>query len=308
MSAELKGRSDLTPALRTRFESWALVGPAVAVYSLFVIVPIAGAVAMSLVDLRPGGEGWSPTLDNFVRAFLDVMFWRALAHNFALLAASLVIQLPIAMALALFVAGLGRSRPLFRAGYFLPMMVTAAAIGRIWMLVFDPLGGPVNGALEAAGVSTDSLPDWFGSTTLALPTVIFVISWRYIGFHMVILLAGLISIPRELYEAARVDGSGRWECFRHVTLPMMSRPLKISAMLAVVGSMRYFDLVYIMTKGGPDGSTELVATYMFKNALGEAGEYSYGAALAVLLAVSSLAVVAGARMLLPREDAAEAVR
>jgi raffinose/stachyose/melibiose transport system permease protein len=149
---------------------------------------------------------------------------------------------------------------------------------------------------------------WFGSTRAALPSIIFVVSWRHVGFHMVILLAGLVSIPEELYEAARVDGAGAWGCFRHVTLPMMSRPLKVSAMLAVVGSVRYFDLVYIMTNGGPAGSTELVATYMFKSGLGEAGEYSYGAALAVLLVAASMIVLGAARLCLSRESAVEVVR
>lgn len=293
---------------RLKIEAWALVGPAVLIYALFVLVPIAGAVIMSFADLRLSGGGWTFTFGNYAEALGAPLFWRALGHNFLLLAASLLVQIPAALGLALFVAHLGRLRSLFRAGYFLPMMITSAAIGWVWALIFDPVSGPVNSLLESCGVGAESLPEWLGSQWLALPTVIFVISWRYIGFHMVILLAGLMSIPQELYEAARVDGAGAWECFRYVTLPQMSRPLKISAMLAVVGSMRYFDLVYIMTKGGPAGATELLATYMFSVGLEEGGRYSYGAALAVLLCVVSFAVVGGARLLLPREEEAEVVR
>ena len=294
---------------RGTFEGWALVAPAAIIYGVFVMVPILGAFAMSCVDVRPGGAGWTPTAANYATALADTVFWRALGHNLVLLAASLLVQIPAAMMLALFVARQARLRAVLRAGYFLPMMITTAAIGRIWMLIFDPaVDGPANLVLAALGVPEAALPEWLGSTRLALPTVIFVISWRYVGFHMVILLAGLMSIPVELYEAARVDGAGPWHCFRYVTLPLMRRPLKISAMLAVVGSLRYFDLVYIMTKGGPDHSSELVATYMFARGLGESGYHSYGATVAVLLALVSFLVIGGAKLFLPREEAVEVVR
>ncbi len=293
-----------------RLEACGLLAPAAVLYGVFVLLPLAGAVAMSLADLRSGAAEWTFTFTQYRRVVADPVFWRALAHNLFLLAASLLVQIPAAFGLALFLARLARGRALrgfLRAGYFVPMMLPTAAIGWIWFLLLDPVpeAGALSAVLHGLGVDRANLPHWLGSGTLALPTLIFVISWRYIGFHMVILLAGLVSIPQELYEAARVDGAGDWQCFRYVTLPQMARPLGISAMLAIVGSLRYFDLVYIMTGGGPAHASELVATYMYKSAFA-AGEYSYAAALAVFLTVISLAVTGTARWMLRRGSRSEA--
>jgi raffinose/stachyose/melibiose transport system permease protein len=167
--------------------------------------------------------------------------------------------------------------------------------------LLDPSDGLANAAL---GLFGSEGADWLHDPHLAFGAVFSAISWRYVGFHMVILIAGALAIPEELYDAARVDGAGAWRRFLHVTLPGMRGALAISALLAVIGSLKYFDLVYVMTGGGPDHATELGATWIYTTGI-VGRRVGYGCALAVILLVISMgaawAVLAGRRRLLEDE-------
>ncbi len=224
--------------------------PAAVVYLLVVVLPIVRSAMKSLTSQSPE---LFIGLTNSHRLLHDHGCWQSLFHNVILLVLSLLIQLPLALLLAVLLSARPLGHRLFRAGFFMPMMLSTVVIALLAREIFRPDLGLVNSALAALHIPG---PDWFGQS-LALLTVIIAISWRFTGFHMMLFIAGIQSIPEDLYEAARIDGAGDWACFRHVTLPCLSRVIGISALLSVVGSLKYFDLVYIITAGGPAHASEL---------------------------------------------------
>lgn len=281
--------------------AWLFLAPALAVYVAFAVLPILEALRLSLFSWKSGAAGpvWQG-LGNYFEALRDPVFWRAVVNNLILAGASVVVQLPIALTLAAVLAGRVRGRWIFRTAYFAPMVLPTVVIAVFWRtFLLDPVDGLANSFLEGLGAEG---ADWLGSPRLAFASVFSAISWRYIGFHMVILLAGVLAVPEELYEAASLDGAGAWGRFRHVTLPGVMPVLGISALLSVVGSLKYFDLIYIMTGGGPDHCTELGATYIYSKGIGEM-RWGYGSALAVLMLALSLAAAAAVLSVRRRAEA-----
>lgn len=271
-------------ATRTR-TFWAFVLPACAFYAAFVLWPIVRSLGMSV------GGG------HYARLVADARFWLAFSNTLLLVVLSLVIQLPAAMGLALLLCGRLPGRGLFRTVYFAPVVVPTAAVGFLWKFIYAPAEqhGLLNGLLAALGLGP---VDWLGSPGIDLLAIVIVVSWRYIGFHTVIFMAGLESIPDEVYEAARIDGASAWESFAEVTLPMMRRVIAVSATLSIIGSLKYFDIFYIMSPGGgTDGSADLVTTYMYRTAFG-AKEFGYASALAIVLLVLTFAVAVPAMRLM----------
>jgi len=266
--------------------AWLFLAPALAVYVGFALLPILAAAGLSLSSWNQGQArpAWLG-LGNYSEAFADGVFWKAVLNNLLLAALSVAVQLPIALALAAALAGPLRGRWLFRTTYFAPMVLPTVVIAFFWrFFLLDPADGLANAALRAVGAGG---ADWLGDPKLAFGAVFSAVSWKYVGFHMVILLAGVLAIPAGLYEAAELDGAGAWGRFRHVTLPGVAPVLGVCALLAVIGSLKYFDLVYVMTKGGPDHATELGATWIY--AVGVDGRrVGYGSALAIVLLVVSL--------------------
>ncbi len=274
---------------RSRRAAWLFLAPALAVYGVFALLPILEGLGLSFFSW--GGGQAQPSwrgLGNYAEALADGIFWRAVVNNLLLAVSSVLVQLPIALALAALLAAPLRGRWIFRTAYFAPMVLPTVVIAFFWRYFLDPDKGLVNEMLALFGVEGVG---WLGHPHLAFPAVFAAISWRYVGFHLVILLAGVLAIPKERYEAAALDGAGVWGRFRHVTLPGVAPVLGISALLSVIGSLKYFDLVYIMTGGGPDNATELGATWIYKAGI-EGQRTGYGCALAVLLLALSLAAAA----------------
>ncbi len=269
--------------------AWLLVAPALVLFGAFALLPIAGALALGLFSWSDRGASFVG-LANYAEAFTDTVFWLALGRNLALAVLSITVQIPVALLLACVLAGKLRGRALFRTACFAPVVLPTVVIAIFWRyFLLDPADGLANAALGAVGVEGVA---WLHDPWVAFWAVFSAISWRYVGFHTVILLAGALSIREELYDAARVDGAGTWARFRHVTLPGMRSAIAVSALLSVVGSLKYFDLVYVMTQGGPDHATELGATWIYTSGI-VGRRWGYGSALAVIL----LAVSAGAAWL-----------
>ncbi|MFO7898345.1 MAG: sugar ABC transporter permease [Planctomycetota bacterium] len=279
--------------MRTRRTTWLLLAPALAFYALFVLWPILQSIRFSLF------VGSEAVGGHFARLLLrpDGRFFRALGNNVLLVLLSLLIQLPCALGLALLLSGRLPGRGVLRTIYFAPMVIPTVAIGFLWRFIYKPAsqGGLLNQLLAGVGLGA---VDWLGDPGVDLFAIILAVSWRYIGFHTVIFLAGLQAIPGEVYEAARIDGATEWEAFRDITLPMMRRVIAVSATLSLVGSLKYFDIFYVMSPGGGTrGSADLVTTYMYRTAFG-AQSPGYGSAIAVaLLAVTLLVAVPVMRML-----------
>jgi raffinose/stachyose/melibiose transport system permease protein len=273
----------------TRTTPYAFILPAALFYLLFVLWPITNTAWLGLA----GADGDAAMGASFAQLLDDARFWTALGNNVLLVVLSLLVQLPIAMALALLLAGRLPGRGLFRTIYFAPMILSTAAIAFLWRFLYDPaeLGGPINTLLRSVGLPAVG---WLSDPDVDLFAITAVVCWRYIGFHAVILLAGLQGIPGDVYEAARIDGASRWITFRDVTLPMMRPVIAISATLSVIGSLKYFDIFYVMSPGGgQDGSADLVATHMYRTAFppgGGLGDAGYASALATALLVVTLLV------------------
>ncbi|MFM9107165.1 MAG: carbohydrate ABC transporter permease [Chloroflexota bacterium] len=269
-----------------RWPGWATIAlfllPAFAIYAVFVLYPILQSIRYSLHEwsgISPGFEFVG--LGNYRTLIGDDVFWKALRNNLILVVASIAIQLPIGLGLALLAEQRLRGWRVFRTVWFLPLLMSTVAIGLLWNYIYDPTFGLINTALHTFGLDSWQR-GWLGEKETALGSVIAVICWQYIPFYMVLFIAGLTTIPADLLEAARLDGASGWTLFRSVTLPLLRPVIRTSAILSLIGSLKYFDLIYVMTGGGPGDATQLMATYMYENAFTQF-DMGYGSAIAVAL-------------------------
>jgi raffinose/stachyose/melibiose transport system permease protein len=212
----------------------------------------------------------------------DKVFIQALGHNVFLAVLSLAIQLPLALALALLVARKLPGRTFFRMIFFLPYVLADTTIGVVWSFIYRPDStGLANTILQFFGIQPQ---DWLGSTDQSLIAIFMVMCWKYFGFHLVLYVAGLQQIPADLEEAARIDGANSRQVLRHITIPLLGSTIRLSAFLSILGSLQYFDLIWVMTKGGPVHSSESMATYLIHYGF-ERFSLGYGSAAAVILFV-----------------------
>ncbi|WP_265284788.1 carbohydrate ABC transporter permease [Verminephrobacter aporrectodeae] len=272
------------------------LAPAIALLTAFLIYPLIESLHLSLLEWNGLGKGRIYVgLDNWSALLRDGQFRHALGNNLLLALMSVLVQLPIALALALLLDKAGRGSRTLKILYFLPLLFSSVALGVVFKNIFDPHFGPVNTALNAVG-ATALAQDWLGDRRFALVAVTLVVCWQNIPFYMILLLAGLASFPSELREAATLDGASEATIFWKIKLPHLRGTLRTAAMLAVIGSLRYFDLIYVMTGGGPEGASELMATYMYRTVF-SSFQLGYGStvALAMFLVVTLIAA-AGMRL------------
>jgi len=255
--------------------------PALVFYGLFVLFPIAQAARYSLYDWN----GLGPLDDfvglaNFQRALSDPVFLGAVGHNAFIVILSLVIQIPFALALALMLNRRFRGRTVLRLVFFAPYVIAEVITAIVWSLMLQP-NGLVDHALTAVG-QPDLYHPWLADPRTVMYALFFIITWKYFGFHMILLLAGLQGIPRELEEAAEIDGASRRQAIRHVTLPLLGPTLRVSVFLSIIGALQIFDLVWVTTRGGPVNASNTMAVYMFDRGFVRF-QFGYGSAVAVIL-------------------------
>jgi raffinose/stachyose/melibiose transport system permease protein len=271
--------------------------PGLALYLLFVLFPVVQAVHYSLYrwnGLQPLTDFIG--LDNYTTAFNSDAFHTAINNNVLIV---VLIQIPFSLTLAVLLNRRFRGRAFFRLVFFLPYVLSEAITGVIFSLLLRP-GALVDTGLNSVGLG-GLIQDWLGDTTFVMITLFVIISWKYFGFHMIILLAGLQGIPREIEEAALIDGAGRWQAFRHVTLPLLGPTLRVSVFLSMIGALQLFDMVWVMTKGGPIGASNTMAIAMFKSGFTNQN-MGYGSALAVVLFMFALVLaLAYQRFVLSRD-------
>ncbi len=254
--------------------------PGLVVYSIFVIWPILQASYYSLY--RWNGLGPLQDfrgLDNYVQVFNDPVFTKALGHNFFLAILSIGIQLPLALGLALIVARKLPGRTFFRAVFFLPFVLADTATGVLWSFMYRPEGGLLNNLIGWLGIPPQT---WLGNLDLVLISIFITISWKYFGFHLILYVAGLQQIPADLEEAARIDGATGFQVLRHITIPLLGSTIRLSVFLSILGSLQYFDLIWVMSKGGPVQSSETMATYLIKYGF-ERFSLGYGSTVALVM-------------------------
>lgn len=297
------------PIARRNLRNWTQIGlflaPALFLYLLLVVVPIVAAVYYSGFKwngLEPLTNFVGPA--NYLKALSDRVFLGAISHNAIIVFLSLALQLPFALGLALVLNGRLPGRALLRLVFFAPFVLSEVVTGVVWQLLLTP-DGPVDQTLKAGGLGfLDQL--WLADRGLVLLTMFVVISWKYFGFHMMLLLAGLQGIPRELQEAAAIDGASRQQVLRHITLPLLGPTIRISVFLAIIGSLQLFDLVWIMTQGGPVNASNTMATYMIDYGF-RRYQLGYGSAVAVILFAIALVVSLAYQRFVLRRDVEGAV-
>jgi raffinose/stachyose/melibiose transport system permease protein len=273
--------------------------PALALYGVFVLYPIVQSARYSLYDWN----GLEPLdnfigLDNFRRAFRDPVFRGALRHNVVIIVLSVTIQIPIALGLAVLLNQKLRGRAVLRTLFFAPYVLSEVATGVVWRQILRP-DGLLDQSLDAVGAG-GLVQEWLANPQVVLYSLFFVISWKYFGFHMVIMLAGLQQIPKELAEAAAIDGASGWKTFRYITLPLLGPTIRVSVFLSVIGALQLFDLVWVTTRGGPINASSTMATYLYDNF--RKSLFGYASAVSVVIFALSLVVALLYLRLVMRRD------
>lgn len=292
---------------RTRLEITLMTGPAIIVFLSFVIFPVALAAYYGFYQWQGYG---APTdfvgFGNYVLIFTDKAFQDVVLHNGMILVLSLVFQGPAAIILALLLNQKIRGRSIIRVLIFVPYVISEVIVGTGWSLMLQT-NGAVNSLLENIGLGAFKA-DWLSDPKIAIWSLMIIISWKYIGFAVILFLAGLQGIPEELSEAASIDGASYWQIQRQITLPLLGPTIRIWAFLSIIGSLQLFDLVYIIWGQyvASTAGTSTMATYMVGQGR-DAGSYGYGNAVAVVMFVISLIIALIYQRFVLRRDTAGAL-
>ncbi len=263
--------------------------PAFAFLLVFVVWPIVSSVRLSFYDWNGiTASRRFVGLDNWSALVADAVFGRALLNNLIVVCLSIALQMPIAMALAVLLHRGGLVLKAFKVVYFFPMLMSTVAIGVLFKSVYDVNFGAVTPLARALGLGMLA-QDWLGDPSIALLSVVAVICWQFIPFYMILFLARLVSIPDELRDAAAMDGATGAQCFWRVELPLLRGILVTAMTLSLIGSLKYFDLIWVMTEGGPSHATELMATYMYKQAF---ASYRMGYGSTIASAMFAIVMIA----------------
>lgn len=243
--------------------AWLFIAPSMLILGVFVLWPIVASFWYSLHDWTVGAsrQPWVG-IGNYTKLLHDEQFWNALGNTLEITIVSVVVLVVGGFLLALAVQGEGLGTRFVRSAFFFPTVVSLTSIGLVWRFLLDPNIGLVDGVLQSIGLPS---VDWLQSTTLALPTVIFVDIWKTTGFTMIILLAGLKGIPGEMLEAARLDGAGSARVVRSIMLPALRPTLLFATLILTIQSLQLFDLVYVMTGGGPVFATDTLVTKLYRD-------------------------------------------
>lgn len=275
--------------LRRKRTILAFVLPAVLIYLFIVLMPIVNTAYHSTFKWNILGAKKFVGLQNFVTLFTkDKIFLKGMLNTFLLMFASLIIQTPLAILLAILVSGITRGKRYFKTVLFLPNILSSVAVGLLWTFIYNPEFGIINRTLEFLGL--DSLTRlWLADKNTVLPSIIVTICWQFIGYHMILYLAAVENIPKEIREAAMIDGVNGWTMIRHITLPMILHMIRVDMILMATGSLRFFDLIYVMSNGGPNHASEVIASYMYYKSFRDM-QYGYGSAISMVLLVLCLVI------------------
>jgi len=288
---ELKMKSKEVKKRRKRKKALAIslfLLPALVVYLIFIIYPIIATFNYSLLDWNGMSESIFIGLDNFKQLLTDSSFWYALRNNMYLVLVSVFVQVPLGLAMALILLSKIKGTKLLNVLFFLPYLMSAVAIGLLWVFMYDPANGPINMALNAFGFESIS---WLASNNIAIIAVLIVLVWQFAPFYMILFKASMVGIPEEMYEAASIDGANSFQKFYKITLPFLMPTIVSSSVLAVVGSLKTFDVFYIMVGGSSGGSTEILGTYMYRQTFVNFN-MGYGSAISsVMFIIALLSVI-----------------
>jgi raffinose/stachyose/melibiose transport system permease protein len=290
---------------RQRAEIAFFVSPALALMALFVVWPVVSAVRMSFYRWK----GFGPMvdfigIDNYRYVLGDDVFTGALTHNFVIVFASILFQLPLGLAVALLLNRRIRGRGLLRTIVFIPYVLAEVIAGVVWYQLLQPESGVVDGLIEGVGL-TPPEQGFLGTPDLALGTVFVVLTWKYLGLAILLFLAGLQGVPTDLFEAAQLDGASWWKTQRSIAIPLLGPTIRTWCFLSMIGSIQCFDMVWILTGGGPANATTTMATYLINQGTSRHNYGIAGAASVILFVVGFLMALLYQLFVLRRDTTVE---
>lgn len=292
MRGKGQDRKAMSMELRNTLVGMSFILPNFIGFALLVLVPVVFSFLLSFMEWDGFTEIKFAGLSNFVKIFDDRVFRAALVQTLEYSFFTVALSLIAALGLALLVNHKLKGIAFFRSAIFFPYVASVVAVGAVWKAMFMKSGGPVNVALSAIGVAEQYLPGWFSSTDWALAGVIIVSVWRNMGYFMIIYLAALQGIPQSLYEAATTDGATGWQKLKYITLPMLTPNHFFVFMMLTINSFKAFDLIFVLTEGGPGTATTLLSMYIYNQSF---SYMRYGmasaASMILFLIIGSITVV-----------------
>ena len=255
--------------------------PTIIIMLIIVIVPIFISVYYSMLDWDGLGKGTFIGLQNYKELVADERFISSIKNSLLYVALSVFIQLPISLILALIVANIKRGEKFYRTTYFIPVIISGVVIGQLWQKVYNGDYGLLNAILGSLNLG-HLQQDWLGQEHTALICAFIPNLWQYVGYHMLIMYAGIKSISPEINEAARIDGASKIQTAFKVTIPLLKPVLEVCVTFSIIGALKIFDLIYVLTGGGPFHTTEVPTIYMYKTIF-DSFHYGYGSAISIFI-------------------------
>jgi len=297
------GRRRRKPADRRKtLEILFFVSPALLLIAVFMLLPIIQAVRFSVYNWK----GFGPLVDfvglkNYARVLGNEVFTDAMIHNLIIIGGSIALQLPIGLGIALLLNRKMKIQSLLRTIIFVPYVLSEVIAGVIWFQLLQPQYGVIDTILSKLGVQGPA-QGWLGTPELALWTVLAVLTWKYLGLAVILFLAGLQGVPSELYEAAEIDGASWWQIQRRITIPLLGPTLRTWGFLSMIGSLQLFDMVWILTGGGPANSTTTMASFLVSEGTKRQNFGVAAAASVVLFIVALILAVSYQQFVLKRDS------
>ncbi|MFI5625094.1 carbohydrate ABC transporter permease [Nocardioides sp. NPDC051685] len=300
-SADPTWRGD---AWRKRLEILVFVTPALALIALFVAWPIVTAVRFSVYDWKGFGDLTDFVgLENYAEVLGDEVFRSAVGHNLVIVVGSILLQLPLGVAIALLLNRRMAGQGLLRTVIFVPYVLAEVIAAVVWLQLLQPQYGFIDAFTAQIGL-TPPEQGWLGTPEYALWIVLLVLTWKYLGLAVLLFLAGMQGIAEELYEAAQLDGASWWQTQRQITIPLLGPTMRTWAFLSMIGSIQCFDMIWVLTQGGPADATATMATYLIDEGT-KRHNYGIAGAASVILFVIAFAMALAYQVLILRRDVSD---
>lgn len=284
---------------RNTLIGWSFILPNFLGFFAFTLIPVLAAFVLSFMEWNSYSSPQWVGLDNFQRMLGNDTFWIALRNTFAYALGHVPLTLALALGLAMLLNRKLKGLAFFRVVIFFPYITSLVAVAVVWNMLFNPASGPINQMLEVIGIANP--PGWTSSSDWAMPAVIITSVWRDMGYYMILYLAGLQSIPTELYEAAEVDGANAWQRFWNVTVPSLRPTTFFVLVMLTVSSFKVFDLIVVMTDGGPGRATTVLSQLIYREGISE-GRFGYSSAISLVLFLIVLSITVGQFKLQQRRE------
>lgn len=287
---------------RARLKGFIVLGlvPSLVLFLAFVIIPIFWSAYYGFFEWTGIGAAKYIGMANYLEVLKDHIFWRALKNNLIIVSASVFGQVPIALILAMLLLKNTAFQRFVRSAVFMPMVLSSVVIGLIWGYIYHPQIGVVNYILDHIGLGSWK-KQWLADSKINMYSVSVPVIWAYIGPYLIMFIAAIQNISSEINDAAKIDGAIGYRKLFSVTMPMIWDTIKVAIILCISGSLKSFDLIYVMTGGGPAQSTELLATYMYNNTF-NIFRYGFGSAISTLIIIISLILIAGSQLMMQRQS------